>query len=51
MLADDIANNNKLPLLHRRRKVHQKIAAAQKFNLAHDFALAADGLTDNLKAC
>jgi hypothetical protein len=31
------------------RKCKKKIIAAQKFNLATDFALAADGITDNFQ--
>ena len=48
MLADELAACVYLPRAHPGiDKIQQKIAAAQKFNLAADFALAADGLTDN----
>jgi hypothetical protein len=50
MLADEIANCKKLPILYKGvEKVQKKIIAAQKFNLATDFALAADGITDNFQ--
>lgn len=48
MLADDLATNSWLPRLYvGLDKIQLKIDAAQKFNLATDFALAADGLVDN----
>lgn len=48
MLADEISSDQILPSLYPGLDLIQKqIAAAQKFNLAHDFALAADGLCDN----
>jgi hypothetical protein len=40
VLANDIANNTELRTLYRGiEKVQRKIALAQKFNLAADFAL------------
>src|SRR5262245_27211714 len=48
MLADELINNRYLPQQYAGLdKIQDKIAPAQKFCLATDFALAADGLVDN----
>jgi hypothetical protein len=50
MLADELAADASLPQLYSGLdKILTKIRAAQKFNLATDFALAADGLVDNFE--
>ena len=49
MFADDIINDAMLPTLYRDfHKIQMLIGRAQKFALARDFALAADGLVDNI---
>jgi hypothetical protein len=50
LLADDIATDPALPGLYAGiDRIQRKIGAAQKFSLAPDFALAADGLVDNFR--
>jgi hypothetical protein len=50
MLADEIAADKIITEAHPGiDKIQAKILAAQKFSLESDFALAADGLTDNLR--
>jgi hypothetical protein len=50
MLADEIAADKIITEAHPGvDKIQAKILAAQKFSLASDFALAADGLSDNFK--
>jgi hypothetical protein len=49
MLADELANNTVLPQLCLGvSEIQKKILVAQKFSLAPDFALAADGMVENI---